>query len=146
MMVMMMVATLHYTDKLFNGHEYHYTAQYVQTNKHLSAVVMGVLMASAASSVLVTVVMVTVSLTMVGVVMGVKCMRNQVQESITQQSSGCKAEEYLEQRRVLVCISERDEEQNEEWCSADESGGKQGIQPHHMPVIERFTVIVFMAH
>lgn len=98
MMVMMMVITLHYTDKLFNGHEYHYTAQHVQTNKHFSVVVMGVLMASAVSSVFVTVVMVTVSLTVVGVVMGVKCMRNQVQERITQQSSGCKAEEHLKQR------------------------------------------------
>ena len=97
-MVMMMTIPFHYTNKLFNGHEYHYTAQHVQTNKHFSAMVMDVVVASAVSAVVMTVVMVTMFLAVVGVVMGVKCMSNQVQERIAQQSSGCKAEEHFEQR------------------------------------------------
>ena len=74
MMMMVMTITLHYTDQLFNSHEYHNTSQHVQPNKHLCTVVMAVLMSSVVTMVLVGVVMVTMPLTVVGVVMGVECM------------------------------------------------------------------------
>lgn len=56
-------------------------------------------------------------------------MRNQVQESVAQQSAGRKAQEYFQERMVFVFVFNGYEEEHQKWQNADGHGGQQRFCP-----------------
>ena len=56
-------------------------------------------------------------------------VRNQVEERITEKTSGGKGQHNLEQPLVLHTLVQRDQEEDEERGGGDEEGGHHGIEP-----------------
>lgn len=56
-------------------------------------------------------------------------MRNQVQESVAQQSAGCKAQKYFQERMVFVFVFNGYEEKHEKWQHANGHGRRQRFYP-----------------
>ena len=56
-------------------------------------------------------------------------MRNQVEERVTEETTGCEGQHDLEQPLVLRALVQRDQEEDEERGGGDEQGGHHGIEP-----------------
>merc|ERR1740139_578733 len=56
-------------------------------------------------------------------------VRDEMKEGVTEKPAGSEAEEDLEQTLLLFTVVQGNEEKDEEWSSADEQGGPDGVQP-----------------
>lgn len=58
-------------------------------------------------------------------------MWDQVQESVTQQPTGCETQKYLQERLVFVVVIDGYKKQYKKWQDADGYGRRQRFDPQH---------------